>query len=408
MLSTGEEVLHGDILDSNAAWLSRRFYQEGFALNKRSTVGDELSSLTNELVGLSLNFDVVIVNGGLGPTSDDITAESAALAADEALILFEDWVAVMESMFKQSGRKMPASNMKQALLPANATIVDNPVGTACGFSMMINDTLFFFTPGVPREFKVMVDQKILPELTRRYPNTLGSDVSRMFTLGLTESGISDMLDNMQLPEGFELGYRSYIPFIEVKVFGPKGEEKTRLALLKMVYAHLGDNVVSVDEDMLNNIGGLLEDSNTSVSVSEVSTGGYVASEMLSNELLQRQVIQGWVLNNANNIDMEANDPLAAALALAAAIKEKTNSDIGVSVGKLENDQVAMALSTKIGEWGQVIKLKRKYDRKDQRKVLSYIALDMLRRLQENKPIFGQYSVIERINELFVPVALLRK
>ena len=406
MLSTGEEVLHGDVLDTNAAWLSRQFYQHGFSLSKRSTVGDEKRNLVNELVSLSLNYQVVIVNGGLGPTSDDITAEAAAEAAEEELQLSEQWVAVMQSMFSHSGRDMPASNIKQAMLPENAVILDNPIGTACGFSMQINNAVFYFTPGVPREFKQMVEGQILPDLSKRYPQRVHSSVSRMYTFGLSESGISDLLDNIQLPDGFELGYRSYLPFIEVKLFGPEAESDIRLKLMQIIYSHLGDNIVSIDEDLLSNLGSLLLESGNSVSVSEVATGGVLSSELQSNQASGPALIQGWILNNAQNIDMADQDPLAAALALAAAIKEKTGSRIGLSVGKLDEDRVAVALSTVSGEWGQLIRLRRKYEHKDRRNLMATVALDMLRRHLENKPVFGEYSSVERIKELFVPVTLL--
>jgi len=406
MLSTGEEILHGDIVDTNAAWLSRQFYQQGFSLTKRSTVGDEKRSLVNELVGLSLNYQVVIVNGGLGPTSDDVTAEAVAEAAEQELQLSEQWVEVMQQMFSRSGRSMPASNIKQAMLPEGAVILDNPIGTACGFSMQINNAVFYFTPGVPSEFKQMVEGQILPDLNKRYPQRARSAVSRMYTFGLSESGISDLLDNIQLPDGFELGYRSYLPFIEVKLFGPEADSDVRLRLMQIIYSHLGDNIVGVDEELINNLASLLVESGDSVSVSEVATGGILSSELHSSEGCASALVQGWILNNAQNIDMADQDPLAASLALAAAIREKTASRIGLSVGKLEEDRVAIALSTASGEWGQLIRLRRKYQHKDRRNLMATVALDMLRRHLENKPVFGEYSSVERIKELFVPVTLL--
>src|SRR5690606_13102651 len=164
MLSTGEEVLHGDITDTNAAWLAREFFESGFSLSKRSTVGDEKSALVEELMMLSFNSDVVIVNGGLGPTSDDLSAAAAAQAAEQQLVLSPEWLKVMEAFFAQRQVKMPESNIKQAMLPEKATIIDNPIGTACGFKMQINDCWFYFTPGVPKEFKRMVSEQILPDL----------------------------------------------------------------------------------------------------------------------------------------------------------------------------------------------------------------------------------------------------
>lgn len=146
MLSTGEEVLHGDIVDTNASWLGEILYQSGFQLSARSTVGDQLDVLKDEILRLSKSFDVVIVNGGLGPTTDDLTASAAAKASGQKLSLFQEWLTVMEEKFTRRGLTMPDSNLKQAMLPEKATIIDNPIGTACGFSMTLNKAKLYFTP----------------------------------------------------------------------------------------------------------------------------------------------------------------------------------------------------------------------------------------------------------------------
>ncbi|PJC88026.1 competence/damage-inducible protein A [Vibrio sp. HA2012] len=406
MLSTGEEVLHGDIVDTNAAWLSRRFFEEGLALQKRSTVGDNLFDLVNEMVSLSLNYDLVIVNGGLGPTSDDMSAEAAAEAAEDELELFPKWVEVMKNYFKRLGREMPESNIKQAMLPRSATIIDNPVGTACGFSIRINQAQFFFTPGVPREFKHMVDSRILPAIKSEYHAAESREVSRIFTFGLTESGISDLISHIHLPAGYEFGYRSSLPFIEIKLFGPAGEMDTRLKIMHIVYGHLGDNVVSVDEPMLENIRALLEEKQQVVSVSEQSTGGYLASWLHSNKKLADRLGSSWIMSNPVQNSLVEQDPLAAALALAAAIREKNGSDIGLATGNMLDGKVAFGLSTCNGEWGQVVELKRDYEREDLRKLYAAMVTDMLRRHLEAKPVFGEYSSVKRIRELFVPASAL--
>jgi competence/damage-inducible protein CinA-like protein len=406
MLSTGEEILHGDIVDTNAAWLSRRFFEEGLALQKRSTVGDGLFDLVNELVNLSLNYDLVVVNGGLGPTSDDVTAEAAAEAAEDELDLFPEWVEVMKNYFRRMGKEMPESNIKQAMLPASSVIIDNPVGTACGFTMQINQAQFFFTPGVPREFKHMVDARILPAIKEKHAGTESKKVSRMFTFGLTESGISDLIKNIHLPDGYEFGYRSSLPFIEVKLFGPAGDMETRLKVMQIVYGHLGDNVVSVDEPMLDNIQALLEEKQLIVSVSEQSSGGYLTSWLHSSKKLSNQLGACWVMNNKVQNTLADQEPLAAALALAAAIREKGESDIGLATGNMIDGKVAFGLSTSYGEWGQVVTLKRSYEREDLRKLYAAIATDMLRRHLEGKPMFGEYSSVGRERELFVPASAL--
>lgn len=147
MLSTGDEVLHGQIIDTNAAWLADCFFQQGLPLSSRTTVGDDLDSLVATFLERSLSADVLIVNGGLGPTSDDLSALAAAKAAGVPLVEHSQWIEVMERYFIARGRVMPETNRKQALLPANAELIDNPVGTACGFSLVLNGCLIFLHRG---------------------------------------------------------------------------------------------------------------------------------------------------------------------------------------------------------------------------------------------------------------------
>ena len=114
MLSTGDEVLHGQIVDTNAAWLADLFFSQGVPLNRRNTVGDSLASLVDVLRERSHLADVLIVNGGLGPTSDDLSALAAATAKGEGLVLHEAWLSQMARYFAERGRVMAPSNRKQA------------------------------------------------------------------------------------------------------------------------------------------------------------------------------------------------------------------------------------------------------------------------------------------------------
>ncbi|MFG6244802.1 CinA family nicotinamide mononucleotide deamidase-related protein [Vibrio diabolicus] len=406
MLSTGEEVLHGDIVDTNAAWLSSLFYQHGFGLTKRSTVGDSLSSLVEEFLMLSFNNDVVIVNGGLGPTTDDMSAAAAARAAECKLVLFKEWLLHLESLYARRGIPMPDSNLKQAMLPETAEILDNPIGTACGFKMLINDAIFYFTPGVPSEFKLMAETQILPDLRRAFPEVQGSCCSRIYTFGLSESGISDKLDQLKLPQGYELGYRSYLPFIEVKLFGPSDQFEQRLKLVQMINKHLESNTVSIDLPMVENVGQLLVDKELTVSVSEKSSGGYLTYWLNSDENAERQLGHGWVLPSQTQAMSNSGDPLAETFALAGATREKCGTDLSLVTGDIEEGVFSVALSTPSGEWGALYKLSKKYQRNDQVKVISTAALDLLRRYLERKPMFAHYAFLEKVKEMHLPGSAL--
>lgn len=223
MLSSGDEVLHGHILDSNAAWLGRWLFERGVPLCGRATVGDEIAALCAAIEGAARRADVLIVNGGLGPTRDDLSAQAAAQALGVALEENDAWMARMQAWFAQRGRSMPPSNRKQAWLPAGAEVLDNPIGTACGFVVTLHKCIVFFTPGVPSEFMMMVEQQILPRLRQRFRLPPPPLCLRLSTFGRTESGLAEQLDTLALPPGCTLGYRSASPIIELKLTGPAGQ-----------------------------------------------------------------------------------------------------------------------------------------------------------------------------------------
>ena len=406
MLSTGEEVLHGDIVDTNASWLSELFFQHGFPLSKRSTVGDTLGALVEEFLMLSFNSDIVIVNGGLGPTSDDLSAEAAAVAGELPLTLYPEWLERLQQFFFGRGMVMPESNRKQAMLPQGSVMIDNPIGTACGFKLRINDCIFYFTPGVPSEFKRMVKEQILPDLQSNYPQVEGLDCGRIYTFGTSESGISDRLDKLQLPEGYQLGYRSYLPYIEVKLFGPKGDLETRLKLMQLIFKLIEPNVVSIDQPMDEYIGQLISERKMSISIAERSTFGSIAQRLHSNYAAQEYCGHGWVLGGKVVVGANNGDQLAETLALAGATKEKCATDIAIVSGQLIENTFSVAIAAPEGEWGQLLSFNRHLNSADQSLLISTVCCDMLRRYLSNQPIFANYTSLKREKELYVPRSVL--
>ncbi len=146
MICTGEEVLAGQIVDTNAAWFANLMMENGIEVQRRVTVGDRLEDLVAVFQERSQHADVILVNGGLGPTSDDMSAEAMAKAKGESLVENAEWAERLHDWFTRHGREMPKSNIKQAWLPESAVMVDNPVGTACGFRVKLNRAWLFFTP----------------------------------------------------------------------------------------------------------------------------------------------------------------------------------------------------------------------------------------------------------------------
>ena len=156
IICTGDEVLTGKIVNTNFSYMTQKLEDVGLSVEWETTVGDDRESLLLAFQLAGARADAVIVNGGLGPTVDDLSQEVAAQAAGVPLVLHEEWLKRMEEFFHRRSRVMPPNNRKQAMLPATAEMLDNPVGTACGFALDIGKARFFFTPGVPRELRRML------------------------------------------------------------------------------------------------------------------------------------------------------------------------------------------------------------------------------------------------------------
>ena len=244
--SQGEEVVTGQILDSNAAWLAQQLQTIGFKLKRHTTVGDHLQDLADTFVEISKRADFCVCTGGLGPTSDDLTAAALSLASGLELAFDADALANIESYFARRHRPMPETNRKQAFLPQGSVRIDNPVGTAPGFSLQLGRCLFVCLPGVPTEMKAMFTQSVLPQLPLQFelkPDRLIS----LRTVGIGESAIQQALKNLQLPDDVELGFRAALAEVQVKLLFPDYYADSQIhSWVDTVKGLLGDEVYAIE------------------------------------------------------------------------------------------------------------------------------------------------------------------
>ena len=165
LLLTGNEIMSGDTVDSNSALIAQRFGEAGLGIYRKVTVGDDVTLLRTELADMATKADLIIVNGGLGPTIDDLTAEILAAVAGVPLQKHPQAVAHLEQWCAKRNLQLDAANLKQSMLPKGATIVDNPIGSAVGFEMTLGHCRIICTPGVPSELAAMLGP-IVAELSR--------------------------------------------------------------------------------------------------------------------------------------------------------------------------------------------------------------------------------------------------
>ncbi len=219
LLLTGDELMTGVTVDSNSAMIAHQLADLGLSVTGKVTIGDQLDLLINELRRLTGTADVLIVNGGLGPTVDDLTAAAVAEAANAPLQERTEVMAHLEQWLAERGVAMNAANRKQAALPSGSEILPNPVGSAVGFSLELNGCLVLCTPGVPSELERMMREQVLPRLEQRFPGVEPVRQSRFHLFGIGESALQQRLsdDLPDWPPSLDLGFRAGLPTLEVKL-----------------------------------------------------------------------------------------------------------------------------------------------------------------------------------------------
>ena len=288
ILATGDEIRSGALVDSNSGYIAEKLEAEGIAVARHTSVGDHLETIVSVLQETGGRADVAVVTGGLGPTTDDLTSEAAARAADTGLILDQVARDAIEAFFKKINRPMSDSNIKQAMLPEGAVRLDNPIGTAPGFMLRIRSCVFFFLPGVPAEMRLMVENEVLP----RIRDLMGPDrkyrlVKTLSSFGLPESVTGERLAGLTdaFPE-VTLGLRAKFPEIQIKLYA-QGDNDVRLNDLLATAAdwvskRIGKNLFSMNgSPMAAVVGRLLKEKNATVAVAESCTGGLI-SHWLTN------------------------------------------------------------------------------------------------------------------------------
>lgn len=380
IISTGDEIVTGLVVDTNAAWLSALLLDQGWQVRRRATVGDNLADLKTVLQESASRADVVLVCGGLGPTADDLTAQAAAEAFGQPLTLFPEWLATIEARYASRGRPMAQSNAKQAWLPQGCEILDNPVGTACGFvvSQMNSQgrSQLFFTPGVPFEFKQMVREQILPRLKQLAGAQTDTELRRFYSFGISESALSDMLDAAPWPADIELGYRSSMPLIELKLIGHGATwadmEAAEARLLAAIQPWL---VGRGNDEPAQQILTLLGDKPLTLLEGE-SRGALLA-----------------LCHDHPLLEAHYSPHLASDLALLPG----TAAGLHLTIGQEGADGVPLLLCAYGQQTGQTVRVNHP-DPESRRKILAFAALDMLRRHLQSLPVLGDYLTLPRTTQ----------
>jgi nicotinamide-nucleotide amidase len=287
ILCTGDEILSGKTVNTNYSHIARKLAEVGLDAAWGTTVGDDRASLLAAFQQAGGRADAVIVNGGLGPTVDDLSQEVAAEACGVPLVLSEHWLQRMTESYARRGRVMPANNKKQAMLPEGAELIDNPIGTACGFAVTIGKARFLFTPGVPREMRRMLDEQVIPRLLALGGIAGVTKLKRFHSFGIGESRADELLagiPGLAIDGEIKLGFQAHFPELETKLAARGASEAELAAKLAPVEAEvrrrLGNFVVAEDDATLERVVlEKLKAGGHSLAIGETFTSGAIASRL---------------------------------------------------------------------------------------------------------------------------------
>ncbi|MCQ2520366.1 MAG: competence/damage-inducible protein A [Lachnospiraceae bacterium] len=286
IICVGTEILLGNIVNTNAAYLAEKCAQLGLVNYYQISVGDNRERLTECIKTALSRSDIVILSGGLGPTEDDLTKETAAEVAGKSMYLHEESKRKIEEYFAKKGLEFTENNIKQALIPEGAIILDNPNGTAPGVIIPYENKHIVLLPGPPIELKPMFENKVIPFVRTLVPGVILSQTVKICSVGesVLETRIKDLIDNQTNPT---IATYAKTGEVHVRVTAKAENEAEAHKLIKPMVNELkkrfGNNIYTTDENVSleQSLVDLLKASELRITTVESCTGGMVASRIIN-------------------------------------------------------------------------------------------------------------------------------
>ena len=307
ILSIGDELVLGQTVDTNSAWISVKLASLGVRVVQHVTVADQLDAIRDAIIAAAELCDVLVISGGLGPTADDVTRQALAAAMNVDMELNGGWLATIEQFFQQRGRSMPEINRVQAMIPRGAKCIENTCGTAAGIAARLARTgggtcQVYVVPGVPSEMKAMLELSVLPVLAERLGGA--KILSRVLhTFGLGESAVAEMLgDLMDRRRNPSVGTTVSNGLVSIRVNSSAASSERAREMLEQTAAAcrvaLGDLIFGEgDQSLASAVGELLmknRDRVAQVATAESCTGGLLAKMLTDTPGSSRYFRGGWV------------------------------------------------------------------------------------------------------------------
>ncbi len=356
LLTIGDEILYGQIVDTNSQWMSVALDQVGVRVIRKTTVGDEEQEILTAFAEAEKRADIILITGGLGPTSDDLTKPCLAKYFGCELKIHEEALAEVTEFFKSRGRELTELNRQQAALPSCCTKITNPVGTAPGMWFERKGKVFVSMPGVPHEMKKMMTERIIPKLRQIFqmPVILHQIIR---TVGIGESILAERIQPWEkaLPPNIKLAYLPNLGEVKLRLTatGEKMEElKADLEEQKESLKSLaGDYIYGYGEEPLEQvIGNLLREHKLTLSIAESCTGGYL-SHLITSIPGSSEYFLGTMIPYAYDIKMRQLGVKPEILEKYGAVSEPTIVEMANIVRAKFNTDIGVATSGIAGPGG---------------------------------------------------------
>lgn len=402
ILCIGTEILIGDIVNTNATYISKRLSENGFDVLYHSVCGDNKVRLEETVKHAFSRADLVVTTGGLGPTYDDITMELCAKALGLSLHKDENVEKQLYSYFEKTGRKMTENNLKQAMVPDTSTVLMNDFGTAPGIAVEKDGKVLVMLPGPPREMKPMLENQVLPFLSKYTDHVLYS--SNVNIIGMGESSVEEKLyDLMTTSKNPTLAPYVNDGEVRVRVTGrgkTANEAKVVVAgTVEKVKEILGDVVYDVDSiSPAHSLVKLLLNKKKTIATAESCTGGLVSGSITAVPG-SSEVFGFGVCTYANEAKMKLLGVKEETLAAYGAVSEQTAMEMADGIRKLSGSDIALSLTGIAGPGGGT---------QEKPVGLVYLGVSVGDKLYAKKMLLGQHATKDReyIRKLAVKNALM--
>lgn len=355
IINIGDELLIGQVVNTNAADMAKMLNKAGFDVRKTSVIGDEAEIIRSSLQSAMQRADVVLITGGLGPTKDDITKKVLAEEFDSSLVMNEQVRVHVERYFASKGLPFTPTNAEQALVPDKCRVVFNSVGTAPGMCFEKNGKLVFSMPGVPFEMRTMMPEVI--EIMKQHFKSEAVEYKTLLVSGIGESFLSDKLEGFEanLPKGISLAYLPKGGTIRLRLTA-KGADRNKVTDMlgkqtELLLASVKDYFMGFECDNLaETLGERLSENGKTVATAESCTGGNIA-HLITLVAGSSRYYKGSVVSYANEVKEKVLGVRAGDLQQYGAVSEEVVKQMAEGVKKLLKTDYAIATSGIAGPSG---------------------------------------------------------